>query len=154
MKKETFRGRLNERPLYQADVPFDWKRIDYQDLSDTKNPIVAFETSQGTVTVHNFPNIKIPPEAQIARWKEQMKGEDYEIYPVSHGGFGGFCIEGTSTIAYAMQLTPLLYSAITDPDQKADYTIKFTGEKKIDKEEIAQFAMSFEWIFPFPFERL
>lgn len=152
-------------PIYQAEVPLSWKKIDpkaHQNLSDTTVPICSFETGNILITVHNFPYTsleqRVPPLAQIARWKEQFYVHNGDVNPASHGGFGGFRLEandpyGKGIIAYAMQMTPSLFRTVDNPQIKADYTIKAVGpthEIEAERDAIDAFANSFELIQPIP----
>lgn len=158
-------GRLSKNPIYQVQVPLDWeKNIPEIPSKDTKDPIATFYVDQVTISIHNFPTQKIEdriyPEAQIERWKDQKKWEVLDTSPYTNGGFGGFFLEaytkdGQGCFAYALQLTPSLFRAISENeiDKKADYTIKVTGPSKTLqdlKTKIEQFADSFEWIEPIP----
>lgn len=155
----------DEVPIYQAEAPLSWKKIDpkaHQNLSDTTVPICSFEVGNILITVHNFPytslDQRVPPIAQIARWKEQFYVHNGDVTPIAHGGFGGFRLEahdpyGKGIIAYAMQMTPSLFHIVDNPQIKADYTIKAVGPKSEMEEErngIDAFANSFELIEPIP----
>lgn len=175
-KEEKISGR-NGVALYQADVPLSWKRVDPKEIStlnDTTKAICEFfiEDPAGTIriTVHNFPSIsldqRIPPEAQILRWKNQIKGKTSET-AVAHDGFGGYFFQGKGVIenkeatvlGWAMQLSPIHYQAITSKqpihyDQmRADYTIKAVGPSELmsrHQSEITHFADSFRLIKEIP----
>lgn len=155
----TLCGREGEQPIYQAEIPLSWKKIDpksHQNLTDTTLPICSFEAGNILITVHNFPystlEQRIPPSAQIARWKEQFQIHDGDVTPSAHGGFGGYRLEaqdpnGKGMIAYAMQMTPILFRILSNPQIKADYTIKAVGpiaEIESEKDAIDAFALSFE----------
>lgn len=161
----TLCGRASETPIYQAEVPLSWKKISpesHQNLSDTTLPICSFETGNILITVHNFPYTsleqRIPPEAQITRWKEQFHIHDGDVKSFAHGGFGGFRLEaydpyGKGMIAYAMQMTTSLFRVAEYSDIKADYTIKAVGpaqEIEAERSSIDAFAISFELIQPLP----
>lgn len=165
-RQTTLCGREMGRPLYQAEISLNWKKIEpgsHQNLSDTTLPICSFEKGNILITVHNFPisslEQRIPPLAQITRWKEQQfHTHNGDVTPSAHGGFGGFRLEaydpyGKGMIAYAMQMTPSLFRAIQDPQIKADYTIKAVGpssEIEAERNAIDAFANSFELINPIP----
>jgi hypothetical protein len=159
----TLCGRDGGAPIYQAGIPPSWKRINpksHQILTDTTLPICSFEAGNILITVHNFPYTsleqRVPPLAQIERWKGQFGLQDGDVTPVAHGGFGGFRLEGydpygTGLIAYAMQMTPILFRSISNPQIKADYTLKAVGpssEIEAEKGLIDAFAKSFELIEP------
>ena len=167
-KKETFSGRHKDVAIYQAEVPFHWERMDNTgDLSDTKIPICSYKVGENILTIHNFPYAtieeRIPPEAQINRWKSQIPNGDYDITPLSNGGFGGFRLEASDEergmIAYAMQLTPVIFRSFpaAELDLKADYTIKLVGNlESIEKnrKDVEDFALSFEHIAAIEYGKL
>jgi hypothetical protein len=161
----TICGRDAGPPIYQAEVPLSWKRIDphsRQNLSDTTLPICSFVVGNVLITFHNFPysslEQRIPPSLQIERWKAQFQVHNGDVSPVAHGGFGGFRLEvqdpfGKAMIGYAMQMTPLLFRVLSNPQIKADYTIKAVGpisEIEAEKYAIDAFANSFELKDPIP----
>lgn len=155
-KKETYQGRSSKNAVYHAEVPLHWKRMNpSEDIRDTRIPICAYEMEGGLLTIHTFPYIsleqRISPEAQIERWKKQA-GE-CEITSFAKGGFGGFRLESDEMIAYAMQLSPLLFQS-TSSELQADYTLKFVGKVAENKSAIDAFAVSFEWIQPLNYENL
>ncbi|CCB86179.1 MULTISPECIES: hypothetical protein [Parachlamydia] len=172
-------------PVYQAKVPLSWIRKDAlhtQSLQDSTLPICEFfireEQNEVRVTVHNFPNAslesRVPPLAQISRWKkqfEQLNPLHQHTQPQSWGGFVGLYFEGSGQIkgeqvkmlGWCMQLArdhflnvqqKLLISP--DPYFKqalADYTIKALGPKEFVEQhqtEIEAFANSFELIKELP----
>ena len=167
-RKETFSGRHKEAHIYHAEVPLHWERIDtVADLTDTKTPICSYKIGDDILTLHNFPGTqleqRIPPEAQIKRWQDQIPKGIYDITPLSNGGFGGFRLEAANEekgmIAYAMQLTPVIFRSFpeSEPDLKADYTIKFTGNLdsiEQTRADIDAFALSFELIAPIEYGKL
>lgn len=178
--KQEFAGREEvvldrvklRRPVYQAKVPKSWIRIDPEgSIQDTRKPIVTFHIDeQLTLNLHTFPseNLKerIPPSAQIERWKRQLKSEPAQaiVEIVGQGGFTGLFVEAPSLLAWSMQMDMEHYQTLSflahSPSEqehfkqmRADFTIKVTGpEEKIKKhrEEICLFANSFELIQEIP----
>lgn len=158
------------RPLYRAQVPSEWKRIDPSplvSLADTTLSLCEFliEDPQGTVriAIHNFPTHhleqRIPPQAQIARWRQQnalASGTSCRVLPVSHGGFTGLSLQGPGILAYAMQLAVPHFRILQQHQMFqccADYTIKATGPQELliaHQDEIERFARSFELIEEIP----
>lgn len=170
------------RPLiYRAMVADNWERIDIDpafSLSDTTKAVCEYWIQEGgskiRVTIHTFPindsSLRVPPTAQIARWKDQFE----ELNPLltsisteSHGGFTGLCLEAegiyqnaqTTMMGWSMQLAleferPLsLHREPKDQYKLADFTIKAVGETKIVekyKPDIKCFAQSFELIDELP----
>lgn len=158
---ELMKGRYGNQPIYQAEVPNHWIKLEQaSDLSDTRMPIATYKIGDGLLTVHNFPYAsfeeRIPPEAQIQRWKKQFPKGIHDISSVAHGGFGGFRLETEEMIGYAMQLSPLIFKALhpSEIDKRADYTIKFVGPVVDYRHEVDLFAISFEWTTPLLYERL
>lgn len=168
---QTIQGRDRSvtRPLYRARAPLDWGRADPSDqdnLSDTTLPIATFYIHEETpirVTVHNFPYTdkkeRIPPQAQVARWKRQQKATS--ITPVAHGGFYGLFFESDEALAWSMKIgepyeqlfeTRLTATPFTRA-LRADYTIKATGNKETlekHRDALIAFARSFEWVEEMP----
>jgi hypothetical protein len=117
------------------------------------------------ITVHNFPaetlEGRIPPGAQVARWRRQLNltsPTSHRVLPVSHGGFVGLHLEGPGILAWAMQLAAPHFRALQQHPHNAkqccaDYTIKATGPQillTVHEEEIHAFARSFELIEEIP----
>lgn len=163
----------NHQPLYRAKVPLGWNRqspLSTDSLSDTTKAIEEFTTAEGNlrIVIHNFPSDmledRIPPQAQINRWKQQfsfLNVEDVVVAPQARGGFSGlfFSASGVregrpySILAWSMQLAPEHYRQLCCRQMRADYTIKAMGSPiLIDKhrEEIEAFASSFELIQEIP----
>lgn len=174
-------GKVTRYPLYRTVVPVHWKREEPptdQSNFDTTLPIATFYVDEITLWVHNFPanalSERIPPGAQIARWKRQLTPSPHhptEVKPVAHGGFSGLYLEGEGelkgeeqgVLAWAMQLGQDHFQALLiegSPEEerfyrqmRADYTIKAVGpsEKiRLHKHEIHQFARRFELIQEVP----
>lgn len=169
-------GQTVRRPVYHAKVPDSWTQIDpdrKSSLLDTKKPIVSFLIADQLILhVHTFPSQKaeerIPPEAQVARWKNQCQTEDCRFKKIETGGFYGYFFEanhnGQKTCAWCLQLDfdhyqTLHFNAQTVEEEEhykqmaADYTIKVTGPAPLVEEhqkEITLFADSFELIQEIP----
>lgn len=158
------------RSVYRAKVPDGWVRIDpHGPLSDTTKANVTFMIeNQVKVAIHSFPTERleqrIPPEAQVERWKSQCKGVETKISRVTRGGFDGLLFQAQGVIAWSLQLDmghyqTLAFLATTPREEehfkqmRADYTIKATGPQElIDKhrEALFLFANSFELIQEIP----
>lgn len=163
-RDEVISGRERTGVVYHALVPPSWERKDPpagQDLHDTTLPVCSFHVGKEVlITVHTFPsesvNERIPPMAQIERWKKKAK--NFNVQQVAHGGFGGYRLEAPGIIAFSMQLTPILYRSLSENgkrflDLRADYTIKAIGpadEIEEHKTEIDSFAESFELLEALP----
>jgi len=172
-------GALIRYPVYRAKVPKKWLRKDpapFESNFDSTKPLCEFFLDAIRITVHNFPNEKIPPFAQIERWKRQLQPylpESISILPESQGGFFGFQLEGegifkknpVKMFAWAMQMDPELSQNLETQtnsplgsyykQMKASYTIKAVGppeQMEAHKEEIVLFARSFELIQEIPYE--
>jgi len=167
-------SRDNQTFVYRAYVPTDWTRQDpdpQTSLEDTKIPVCEFFITQGDerirLTIHLFPytsyDSRVPPKAQIARWKKQFETFDAlssATTPCSHGGFYGLCFEGTGeqnsqptkVLGWSMQLAQLYDQSLEfqgDALKRADYTIKAVGPPSFMTQKQAQitaFAESFELI--------
>lgn len=156
------------RPVYRAKVPEGWIRIDPQgSIMDTTLPNATFLIeNELKVTVHSFPSEnledRIPPFAQIERWKRQ--GHAGKVESISRGGFVGLFLEGASILAWSMQLDLEHYQTLSFlptnrfeeahyKQMRADYTIKATGPERLIakyREELLHFAKSFELIQEIP----
>lgn len=167
--------------LYRAYLPSRWIQVELNrevSIMDTTQPVAEFFLEENErkirLTFHTFPIHedfqRIPPEAQIARWKQQFDELDplsILISPVSHGGFHGLAFEGQGVLKeepaavmgwsmlladiYARQLKESF--SLADQTKRADYTIKATGDPDMVRRyrtEIANFAQSFELIEELP----
>lgn len=167
--------------LYYAKVPSDWIRKDpspNESIYDTTIPLCEFfiveNDEKVRITVHNFPSTsideRIPPSAQISRWKQQFQYLNpalTRIKPVSHAGYVGLFIQcqgelnhiPTKLMGWAMQLASEYYERLSfdnsflSRQERADYTIKAMGPTALmDKhaEGIYLFADSFRLIDELP----
>lgn len=168
-------------PLYSAKVPCDWIRVDpslTDSIADTTKPLVEFYIEEGSekikISVHNFPSDsvqqRIPPIAQINRWRSQFEHTDPALTSITHqsrGGFVGLFLESQGTIdqkpikllGWAMQLAPEYYQLLSSSNsvlakqERADYTIKAFGPPElVDKHRAAiiDLANNFELIEELP----
>lgn len=178
-------GKLDRSPIYRAKVPVSWKKIlpsqEYS-IYDTTLPLCEFvigdKESCVTLVIHNFPcdNIsqRIPPQAQITRWKKQFETFDASsshLLPQAYGGFAGLFLEGRgiykgapkAIMGWAMQLAKehfhQLQKRTISAERKlsrqmcADYTIKAVGTPESIlkyREDIVTFARSFELVQEIP----
>lgn len=172
-----------DRPLlYQAFTPLHWLRKDSpetESIKDTTKSICEFyiqEKDQSIrITIHTFPIEKnfprIPPIAQVSRWKKQFEEADplsIQVIPDAHGGFSGLFFEGqgllkgvlTQVMGWSMQLSEFYVRQFTKDQlhfnhrQCADYTIKASGPPELMKKhhaDLLAFARSFELIEELPF---
>lgn len=176
-------GHFAERiEIYRAKVPLGWKRKDpsEESIADTTMPICEFfignQPNLIHLTIHTFYSDKldqrIPPEAQIHRWKRQFDElhlTSLSIEPTAHGGFSGYAFAATgifknkeqSVMGFAMQLAPQHWLALharenalfKQKQMSSDYTIKAIGNPQSleeYKQEIEIFAHSFELIEEIP----
>jgi len=161
-------------PIYRARIPKSWKRVDPSpetSIVDTTLPIIEFWIEdQIRITLHNFPADRIPPMAQITRWKSQLKElppKEALVEPVSRAGYAGFYFEGRTkeklVMGWALQLDHEHYRALSKhvnesnrgfiQQMKADVTIKVVGPPDLSDQhrgEITVFANSFELIQEIP----
>jgi hypothetical protein len=189
----TIPGRNNtkslERPdIYQATTPVNWTFTEpspNESLTDTKKPIYEMtlygDEDNILITIHNFPSEtieeRIPPEAQVARWKQQLGGEKAHNVTITQQSFGGFSglrfegqgkIEGKDTmfIGWTMQVSPEHFYALSQEHEelthgerkqmRSDYTIKIIGPPHLieqNKEVINNFGRSFRLIKSIPAKR-
>jgi hypothetical protein len=164
-------------PLYSAKVPDGWVRLDpssEESIADTTKSLCEFsitdESKKIRITVHNFPlelnQQRIPPIAQLNRWRGQFERLDPAltmISPQSHGGFVGLFLEcqgilqgqPATLLGWSMQLAPEYHQSLEgvatplSKHEKADYTIKATGDPDLMREHrqaIIAFANSLELI--------
>lgn len=178
MKMEEICGRERPSlPIYRVKAPLSWRRQNpspEESLIDTTKSLCEFYLSEGEetirVTIHNFPSRKIedriPPAAQITRWKKQfanLEPTTVFVTPQAWGGFAGFLFEGSglindapvSMMAWSMQLAWEHYRNLYEasPQIRADFTVKATGSKEMMKKyrkAIIDFARSFELIEEIP----
>jgi hypothetical protein len=175
-------GQPIERPLlYRALVPENWIRkdpLESESIADTTKANCTFmiveEDGEVRLTVYTFPythkETRIPPQAQITRWKKQIEELDLlsvQIVPDSHGGFSGLYFEGQGKLqnkaiivmGWSMRLAhgydqQLAISRLPlDHGKRADYTIKANGPPDLVNKhrlDIIQFAHSFELIDELP----
>lgn len=145
-------------PTYRADVPKQWHRIDpAHPEPDTTKPIVSFQIdSDLTLHVHSFPNLRLPPQAQVARWQRQTPGH---VTPQTRGGFAGLFYEAATVLAWSFILDPehdqtlRLLEVPNHRQMRADYTIKASGTQEAiatHRAAICAFANTFELIDEIP----
>ncbi len=160
---EEIKGRdpeVNEA-VYRVRVPDSWERIDAAgSVEDTTKPLAEYRVGRDIlVTLHNFPGIKIPPGAQVMRWKRQTAhAKNIHTHLCCRGGFAGIQFESNECLAWAMQLDPnhcqrLSSQSPLHRQMKADYTIKAVGPAQSltkHRQEILDFASSFELICELP----
>ncbi len=163
------------QPIYRANVPLHWKQNNPLPshsasalLSDTTVPIAEFTFEGIRITIHSFPaetlESRVPPIAQINRWKRQFD----ELYPASvsispqaFSGYVGLLFEGsglmkqkeTMVMGWSLQLAAdhfrTLNRRMGTLQKRADITIKATGPRDLMAQyqrEIIAFARSFELI--------
>lgn len=145
--------------VYQLQAPSEWKMIVGEKGTDTKKPLAEFLIGpEIRATVHNFPGMSIPPQAQMGRWQKQfakLDPQDVKIEPVAWNGYAGFAFEATGTVqgkpttmlAWTLQLDPCHVRILQKPDKTADVTIKVVGPPTVIFENriaLIRFARSFE----------
>ncbi|MFN4173646.1 MAG: hypothetical protein ACK4HV_00880 [Parachlamydiaceae bacterium] len=119
------------------DTPPEWKRIDIERTDDTTKPIAEFHTADCKIVIHNFPNMPIPANAQIARWKKQ--NPKAIVTPIAFSGYTGFLLEDKNLIAIAINVSQ-------KGEKGAPVTLKATGPFNHDKMKKA--LMTFETVEP------
>lgn len=163
--------------IYGVKVPNHWirKESDLQlDLTaDTTLSLCEFYILEGDneirITLHNFPQdaeqMKIPPAAQVLRWKNQFDELDLSSSHVisdSFNGFTGLFFEGegilkgnlSKVMGWSMQLAnEYARHPYLDREKRADYTIKAVGPIELMnryRPSIIDFAHTFELIEELP----
>lgn len=115
--------------------------------------------------------MRIPPQAQLQRWKQQLNPIDETsvlITPQSFSGYKGLLLEAegeikgepTAVIGWALQIGNDHFRTLSYTDlpnqMRADVTIKATGSPEaiaLQRERIKTFARSFELIEEIPVSR-
>jgi hypothetical protein len=175
-------GKASERVLlYRFKTPPNWIRRDplpSESLVDTMKPVCEFFIPAGAesirLTIHTFPvsseQPRIPPIAQVSRWKNQFEEYDplsLQIIPQSRGGFIGLLLDVQGIIqgqnqhmlSWSMQLAPeydrqlSASESFLDRQRRADYTIKVVASPTLIKKHrqmLLAFANTFELIEELP----
>lgn len=175
---------FDAKPLiYRIKVPNHWLPqfpASKDAISDTTKALVEFFIIEGDekirIAIHNFPSNtmeeRIPPIAQINRWKKQFQFLDsssVSIIPQAFGGYYGYLLEATgqmhdnktSILGWALQIAPEHYRALSHPvkqsalhkQMRSDITIKAMGPEALIKkyrEEMISSARSFQLIEDIP----
>lgn len=140
-------GRESTEPLYQAEIPSAWHVMEREeDIADTTKPIASFKIGEVAVAIHNFPGVKIAPEAQIERWKRQIGEVPMQITQSTHSGFVGLILESEEMMGGAFQLAPYYQSKIQPSEKTSDWTIKAVGPIHTVRAELLKLIHSFELI--------
>lgn len=168
---------LNRPFIYRISTPNGWTKLEPDPKISITNTTFAncefvLEKKEGKIrlTIHTFPfqdrNLRIPPQAQVNRWKQQF--DDIDILTVhvsdeSRGGFSGLFFEAeglikgqpTKVMAWSMQIAQIYDRELEqgknflDSWKRADYTIKASGPIEMMttyRKELIQFSNSFELI--------
>lgn len=174
-------GQDHERqPIYRLRTPLSWIRRDplpNDSLKDTKKSLVDFfiHDNDGIIriAIHNFPSQaieeRIPPSAQIGRWKKQFDTVNASLtqtIPQSFNGYVGLLLSliGTQNqqeqflLAWTLQLADQHYRTLANLEpnalqNRADITIKATGPLSLFekyRDQIVSSARSFELIDEIP----
>lgn len=155
---ELIPGR-DQQNTYRVRVPADWvlKKAEGS-LVDTTLPLCEFWAADSIrITIHNFPGLKVPPEAQISRWKRQFDQlSDIQVVSQAFSGFVGLKSEASGTmqgkdvklLGWSLQIAPEFASSVKG-QSGADVTIKIVGPSELvdlHYKELERFARSFELI--------
>jgi len=146
-----------EEPLYRVQL-HDWeqKPLDSNYQTDSTLANATFIKEGLELTIHNFPDIKIPPKAQVTRWQRQFDLlVESKVTEVAWGGFEGLLFEGkglikdreTQVMALAMQIGSQFRAK---GEMKADITIKVIGEIGPLRDSVWQAMQTFELIEEIP----
>jgi len=165
-------GDLSRISLYRMKIPSEWVRQDpstHESLTDTTkaNCTFTWNTPAGPImiTIYSFPyhdvNQRVPPEAQIARWKRQFQRLDIEqVTPQAFSGFSGLLFEGSGQLdsedktmmGWTMGISPMYTARLRAPElvhTRADWTIKIVGPANVMalyRSELFATARTFELI--------
>lgn len=154
---------------YRMMVPEGWEIQlpgEEDPLLDTTKPLLTLHSQDVTIVFHNFPaehlEQRVPPMAQVARWKKQFDSISelsVQIHPFSVAGFTGFQFEAVGVqkntpvkvIAWSMQLTPELFQRLPGhaSQQKGDWTLKAVGppdQVEWIQEDLTRLASSIELV--------
>jgi len=172
-------------PIYRVRIPDNWVRRDplpTESLKDTTKALCEFliyEPGESIrIAIHNFPSEtmeqRIPPFAQVERWKQQfaaLYSAESSFEPQAFNGYSGQLFIGkgllegkeSMVMGWALQVAPEHYRTLSSPENennipsfkqmRADVTIKASGPKAfMEKHEakIRAFARSFELIEEIP----
>lgn len=174
-------GTPSRNLIYRVKMPNGWKFSSpplSESLADTTLPLCEFHIEENEkvirFTIHNFPTNRIeeriPPQAQIHRWKQQIEDLDTAsvvTIPQAYNGFVGALFEGAGKIhgesilmlGWGLQIGHEHYRNLSWPahpiyqQMRADITIKAVGPLDLmseHRDEIIAFARSFELIHEIP----
>ena len=172
----TISGREPERfPLYRVSIPDGWEIIHPDpDIALTDSRLALLECRSGDslrVVFHNFPSAdltqRIPPQAQVERWKKQLdqiQTASVITTPQSFSGYTGLLLQAegkdTAVMGWALQIGADHYRNFSYSDlpeqMRADITIKATGtplEIARNRAKLQSMARSFELIEEIPVSR-
>ena len=177
LPREVIWGRSSGAPpLYRAEVPASWEKLPREEgLEDTTRPIASYLIREGAqairIAVHNFPAYekqqRIPPQANLARWRgqfEELKESHWAVKACSRGGFCGLMLDASGKLrgeearllAWSMQMAERPWNALQlrgFSEKGADYTIKASGPLSLMNKhapQIERFAETFELIEELP----
>lgn len=139
-REEIILGR-DHVPLYRMQVPENWERIDIVITQDTKEPIALFQKESMKINVHNFPRMRIPPQAQVARWTNQDAPQ--RIEPQAFCGFQGLFFQSKSFLAWALEWGA---SKRSQDEKFSDVTFKITNYSDENIDDLTKVVRSFELI--------
>lgn len=166
------------QPLYRIKAPKTWEFSQpslNDSLLDTMLPLCEFAIHENgetiRIAIHSFPTDKIeeriPPQAQISRWKQQFEDLNFasiSTIPQAFNGFTGALFEGTGVLkgepammlGWSLQIGLEHYQHLNHPGYKqmrSDVTIKAVGPAELMnsyRSSIIAFARSFELINEIP----
>lgn len=154
---------MDKRPLYCAKLPLGWT-YSVSNAADTTKAIAEFYDPTGAIrfTFHNFPENRIPPMAQVMRWRKQIEHLNpatMSVKPQAFSGFVGYLFEGTgdqqTVLAWAMEIAPEHLPHVASNEMGASFTLKAVGPIEAmakEKYTIIAFARSFGLIDEIPSE--
>lgn len=162
-------GRVEKIPFWRIMRPSSWHVLPSPDnLLDTRLPIQEYEIEDIAFYIHSFPSqseeARIPPFAQIQRWKMQFDADpppEFYLERQAFSGYSGILLDGrgkikgqnTRMLAWALALSPRSYHALKNPEARSDITLKAIGNTfsmDAHEDDIRKSARTFELIEAIP----
>lgn len=177
---ELISGRDNGTPPYAREnlwrikrpLPWNRKKEPSGSIQDSRIAVAEFQIGEGeqaiSVFIHSFPSNseeeRIPPMAQVNRWKEQLDKStplEFHLSRQAFSGYAGLLLDARGKkngkdvrmLAWALSLSPKNYYVLGGGERASDIIIKVLGDEEsvdLHEEEIRSFARSFELIEAIP----
>lgn len=145
---DTISGREQQNDLWHIRRPVEWTLKDASpSLRDSRLANKEYEIEDAiSLVIHSFPSQtiekRIPPLAQVQRWKAQFDRSpppQFHLSPQAFSGYAGFLLEGEGRIkgkevrmlAWALSLSPKAYFSLKNPESRSEITIKVVGSEEM-----------------------